>query len=400
MQPAVFSPYHCFDSSSTPRRVQSRDAPTVATVIVLPRPPRTLEFVLSVQLSQLSQLRQLHQKIRIRERLPMWGLRLLLGAILMLLSELIMWQNPPQHSLIEWPVLLILYVCIAAILMDLIVRFQVNEPATLIIASAVYGLISSGIINHSAYANLADGPYGLLVRGLGLGSASGLYGLLLFIVVLRGKPAESLQVFSAMAVGILWGIWVHWFPIQPRIGWGPTPIETASLYILVGLILVGVLVAFVVPRFRFVREQHMELLWWEGIVVAVPLFIALLVGMIQNLIPALPLLIFIGIGAFLVWALSYQQHGTDPSILAEITFPAPNAITYIILAVAFFVAGTLAYNLITGPDSIAGVIVYWVAFAYGTFALPVAVLIIFWRVFRAQTAPADDTLDEADTLDE
>ncbi len=339
-------------------------------------------------------MRQLRQKIRVRERLPIWGLRLLLGAILMLLSELVMWQNPPQHSLIDWPVLLILYVCVAAIFMDLIVRFQVNEPATLIIASAVYGLVSSGIINHSAFANLADGPYGLLVRGLGLGSASGLYGLLLFVVVLRGKPAESLQVFSAMAVGILWGIWVHWFPIQQRIGWGLMPIESASLYVLVALILIGLLIVFVVPRFRFIREQQMELLWWEGIVAGVPLFVALIVGMFQNLIAALPLLIFIGIGAFMVWVLSYQRHGTDPSILAEITFPAPNAITYIILAVAFFVAGTLAYNLITGPDSIAGAIVYWVAFVYGTFGLPVAMLIIFWRVFRAQTAPADDTLDE------
>jgi len=343
-------------------------------------------------------MRQLLQKIRVRERLPMWGLRLMLGAILMLLSELVMWQNPLQHSLLDWPVLLVLYVCIAALMMDVIVRFQVNEPATLIIASAVYGLITSGIVNHSAFANLADGPYGLLVRGLGLGSASGLYGLLLFIVVLRGKSAEPLQVFSAMAVGVLWGIWVHWFPIQPRIGWAtpehPVRIEDASLYLAIGLLFVGLLLAFVVPRFRFVREQQMELLWWEAILTGIPLFIALVVGMIQDLIPALPVLIFIGIGGFLVWVLSYQQHGTDPSVLAEITFPAPNVITYLVLSVAFFVAGTLAYNLITGPDAIAGIIVYWVAFVYGTFALPVAVLIIFWRVFRAQTEPPDDTLEE------
>ena len=31
--------------------------------------------------------------------------------------------------------------------------------------------------------------------------------------------------------------------------------------------------------------------------------------------------------------------------------------------------------------------VYWIAFVFGTFALPVAILVIFWRVFRAETAP-------------
>src|SRR4051812_13766558 len=158
----------------------------------------------------MRQLPQLRRKIRVRERLPIWGLRLLLGVMLFTLSELVMWQNPPAHSLLDWSVLLILYVCLAAILMDIVIRFQVNGPATLVLASGVYGLVSSIAINHSALDNLDAGPYGLLVRGLGLQTAAGLYGLLLFIVVMRGKPAESLQVFGAMAIGALWGIWVHW----------------------------------------------------------------------------------------------------------------------------------------------------------------------------------------------
>ena len=346
-------------------------------------------------------LRQLRQRIRVRERLPVWALRVLLGAILLTLSELVMWQNPPTRTLLDWLVLLILYIGLASILMDLVVRYQVRDPATLILASGIYGLVSSTIINHSAFDNLSSGPYGLLVRGLGLQTAAGLYGLLFFIVVMRGKQAEPLQALGAAAIGLLWGIWVHWYPVQERVNWGLVPIETASLYMTVGLIFVGLLVVFVVPRFRTFAELKLQLLWWEAIIAGLPLFIALLVGMLQNIIPFIWLLVLVAVGAFIVWALDNQRQGTDPSILAEITFAAPNILTYILLAVTFFVAGGLAYNLVVNKDSIAGIVVYWIAFAFGTFGLPAASLMIFWRVFRAQTAPVtlQDLVDDKDEGD-
>ncbi|MEP7285173.1 MAG: hypothetical protein ABI947_05340 [Chloroflexota bacterium] len=343
-------------------------------------------------------MRQLRQKIRVRERLPFWGLRLILGVILLTLSELVMWQNPPARTPLDWVILLILYICLGAILMEIIVRFQVHGPATLVLASGIYGLVASAIINHTAFDNLAVGPYGLLVRGLGLQTAAGLYGLLLFVVVMRGKPAESLQVFAAMGIGALWGIWVHWYPIQPLVDWELVPIETATLYVIVALVIIGVLVARVAPRFLFLREQQMGLLWWEAIIVGVPLFIALIVGMFQEVVPIVPLVVFAAIGAFIVWTLHTQRQGHDPSLLAEITFPAPNVITYIVLAVSFLVAGTVAYSLVNDRDSVVGIAVYYIAFAFGTFGLPVALLIIFWRVFRAQTAPIEDDLE--DLLDE
>ncbi len=341
-------------------------------------------------------LRQLRQRIRVRDRLPVWGLRVLLGAILLTLSELVMWQNPPARSLLDWLVLLILYIGLAAILMDLVVRYQVRDPATLILISGIYGLVSSTIISHSAFDNIAAGPYGLLVRGLGLQTAAGLYGLLFFIVVMRGKQTEPLQALGAAAIGLLWGIWVHWYPIQEKVNWGLVPIETASLYMIVALIFVGVLVAVVVPRFRTFAELKLQLEWWEAIVAGLPLFIALLIGMLQNIIPFVWLLVLVAVGAFIVWALHNQRQGTDPSILAEITFAAPNILTYILLSVTFFVAGGLAYNLVANKDSVAGIIVYWIAFAFGTFGLPAASLMIFWRVFKAQTAPVtlQDLMDD------
>src|SRR5512143_1475373 len=107
----------------------------------------------------------MRQRIRIRERLPIWGLRLILGIILMTIAELVMWQNPPAHAWIDWPLLLILYVALAAILMDLTVRFQAHGLGPLLMISGLGGLISATIINRSAFATL---PYSLIAQGMGL----------------------------------------------------------------------------------------------------------------------------------------------------------------------------------------------------------------------------------------
>src|SRR5262249_3900728 len=154
---------------------------------------------------------------------------------------------------------------------------------------------------HSAFENLAAGPYALLIHGLGLQTAAGLYGLLLFIFVMRGKQPTLAQAIIAGAIGILWGIWVHWYPIQEQINWGLVPIEVATQYMILGLLVVGLSFTFVTPRFRFFREEEMQMKWWEAIVAGLPLFIALIIGMLQNIIPDLWLAILIAVGAFIVW---------------------------------------------------------------------------------------------------
>ncbi|MCC7446820.1 MAG: hypothetical protein IT324_05350 [Anaerolineae bacterium] len=333
----------------------------------------------------------MRQRIRVRERLPVWGLRLVFGVILLTLAELVMWQNPPARTALDWVGLLILYVALASILMDVTVRFQARNIPTILLVSGLGGLISAAIINHSAFPNF---PNGMIVNGFGLQVAASLYGLLLFVSVMCGKQVKPLYIAGAVAIGVLWGVWVHWYPLQKSASWGLVPIETAHLYILPALILIGMLVVGVGPRFRFVREKQMELLWWEAVVAAVPLFVALIVGMIQDVIPFVSLVLLIGIGAFVAWALYYQRGGYEPSILAQMTFVAPNAITYIVLAIAFLIAGTLAYGLVSDSDSAVGLAVYLLAFAFGSIWLPGASLLIFWQYYRKRNTAAALSDDE------
>lgn len=321
----------------------------------------------------------LRRQINLKGRLPVWRLRLVFGGTLMLFSELVMWQNPPGRALVEWPVLFALYVSLGALILDLIARFGAHTPAALGLASGVYGLAAASVINHAAFENL---PYGLLVRAMGLQVGAGFLALMLFVIVLRGRPPEPLQVGAAALVGAAWGVWLHWWPIQPSAGWGPVTMEYAQLVLVAGLALVGALYAVVAPRFGTLRESQMGLYWWEMVLVGAPLFAALMVGMIQRVIPFGPLLFPAAIGAFCVWALRQQSREDEPSILGNLTFLAPNLISYVAMAVVFLLAGALAYPLVTDLDSPVGAALYVVLLGFGAAWLPFASGLIFWAGLR------------------
>jgi hypothetical protein len=318
-------------------------------------------------------------QIRLRERVPIWRLRLIFGAMAMLLSELVMWQNPPGRAWYEWPALLILYVSLGAIILDLVVRFQVYTPAALGIVSGVYGLISASVINHTAFENI---PFGLLVRGMGLQVGAGFLALMLFVAVLRGRPPDAAHIAAAAALGVAWGIWIHWWPMQEAVGWGRISVEDGQLWVIAGLALVGALFMVAAPRFGAFRESHFGLYWWEMILVAVPLLVALLVGMFQNVVPFVPLLLPAAILTFCLWSLDFQKSGHEPSILANLMFVAPNLTTYVTLAVVFLLAGALAYPLVAGADSPVGIVLYVVVLGFGSAWLPFASGLIFWSLLR------------------
>jgi hypothetical protein len=327
----------------------------------------------------------MRQRIKIQERLPIWGLRLILGVMLLTLSELVMWQNPQSHRPLDWLVLLVLYTALAAILMDITVRFQANGIASLLLVSGLYGLVSGAIVNHNAFVTL---PYSLVIQGMAMQTGAGFYGLLLYVTVMRGRQIEPLHVAGAALLGAIWGIWVHWYPLRSEANVELVTIETATLYILPALVIVGLLIMGIAPQFRFFREEQLKLKWWEAIVAGVPLFVALVVGVYSALIPLEWLIVMVVIGVYMVWALTNDQHGYEPSILAEATFAAPNVVTYIVLAVAFLVAGTLSYSLVINRDSPAGVAVFLIILASGVAWLPGASMLIFLQFFRRRSVPA------------
>ncbi len=327
-------------------------------------------------------INRLRRQINPRARLPIWGLRLIMGAVLLTFSEVVMWQNPPEHTPLDWIARAVLYIALASILIDVTVRFQAHEIAGLALISGLYGLLSSAIVSHSVFTTL---PWNLLLRGLGLQTGAGLYSLLFFVIVMRGRQLVLRELIGAASIGLLWGIWIKWYPVQPNIHWGLVAIESATLYLIGGFVLTGVLFLLVGPRFGVIREKDFQLLWWEWIVVGTPLFLALIIGMLDaNVIPVLPLALVAVLIGIVLGALFLQRHGYEPSILAQVLFAAPNAQSYVILSVVFLVVGTFGSLLVADGDSPLGIAAYFLIISLGALWLPAASALVGIRAYRRE----------------
>lgn len=324
----------------------------------------------------------------LRDLWKTWSLRLIFGVALLVFSEIIMWENPTAHTIPEWGARVVLYLALGTLIVDLAIRLQVREIAGLAMLSGLYGLLCGILINHDALIGL---PLGLVVHALGLQTGAALYALLFFITVMRGRQTTRLEIGIAIAIGVLWGIWLKWYPVQSSVGWEPATIQTATLYLIGGAVIVGALLVLVSPNFQVVRESDLALKPLEWPLVIVPLAIALGLGLRDaDVIPIFPLLVAVAVGAVIIAALLIQRVPNEPSIMAEMLFSLPNLFTFVILSVALLVAGTLSATIIgDNPDSIIGTVTYILIGAVGSIWLPAASAIIGVRVYRRSQAEPD-----------
>lgn len=317
-----------------------------------------------------------------RQRLSTWGLRLVLGAVLLTFSEAVMWQNPVAHSAADWLARAILYVCIGAILLDVTVRFQARDIAGLALVGGLYGLLNGGLIGRDVYTNF---PWNLLLRGMGLQTGAGIYGLLFFILVIQGRQVDWRAILGAVVVGALWGIWLKWYPIQTVTSWGAVSLETGITVFLVCAGVTGLLFLLFAPGFSVIKEDSLLLEWWEAILVGIPPFIALISGLLDEaLIPAALFALVVVIIAVIIGALNLNRHGSDPSFLANITIAVPNPATFLILVAVFLTTGALAATITTDADSPLGIATYWIIIAAGALWLPAASVLVGIRAYRAE----------------
>lgn len=326
-------------------------------------------------------LKRLRQNFKPRPRLALWRLRLVFGLTLLVFSEIVVWQNPTARAWYEWLILAVMYVALGSFLLDVIVRFQVHTPAAIGLACGVYGLLSGTIVNHGAFHNV---PIGLIVRVLGLQVGAAFLALMLFLYVMRGTTPPLLAIGAAALVGVAWGIWTAWYPAQPNIQWGVPSRQVAQLYLIIPIVALGALYAFFIPRFEVLRELSVSLLWWEMILCGAPLFLSLLIGIANNTIPAIELLLPAAIFAFCLWALRFQQPESDPSILARITFSAPSLIAYVLLVAPLIFFGILAFDAANGEFFALGELLYIIVAGFGSAWLPFASGLIFWAVLRTE----------------
>lgn len=285
----------------------------------------------------------------IRDRLSGWGGRLSFGALLLLFSEWIVWQTPTSYNLLEWIALAGIYLAMAAVMLDLIVRLKISEIGNLLLLGGFYGLVNGTIISHVATSDL---PLSLIVRPLSAQPLAFIGALAAFQLLTSERATGPLHFIITFIVGLVWGVWVRWFPIISDAPIPAVEIETAVAALAIGLVAVLV-IRLVLPPENINRREDWLLNPVEGLLAGGILLVTLVVGYTQRHISGVGLGIVLALLAFMMVTLYITLPARrKESLLAAITPPRkPNPAAWVILIIPFLVAGWIGYNLPGSGDS-------------------------------------------------
>jgi hypothetical protein len=281
---------------------------------------------------------------RARDRVTVWGLRLLLGAALAFFSEIVWWSNDPlTYDVREWLVLAAIYTALAGLMLDFMARFRVGDGLGLLVVAGVYGLLNGSLIAHSAFTHL---PISLVSRPLGLHTlGGGLLALLFLGWLLDGRGPVWWRVVALVVIGLLWGIWVHWFPLLDTNRFVVPSLGTALALVAGGLAVLGLLL--VVMRGRSVESvEAFRLGWWEWIIVGGVLGAAFLFGAAVGAIGRQDGTILGALFGYLIVLLYFQRGQRRESLLRRVLSVRPIGLAgYAVYAVAMMLPAVVGYTL-------------------------------------------------------
>lgn len=285
----------------------------------------------------------------VRERIPGWRARIAFAAVLLVFSEWIVWQTPLDFNVGEWLAWGAIYLALAALVLDLIARFKVNDVFSLLLVAGIYGLLNATLISHITTRDL---PFSLIVRPLGAQPLALMGAVAAYQVLGSGRATGPLDFFAAATAGLAWGVWTRWFPlvsdeVLPEVARGDA---LAALGIALVALLVIVLVLHPSPQ-RKRADWMLTPIEWA--VVVIILGGALLAGLEQDEISGLGLGIVASLISFLVMVLyaSLVMRG-DQTLLDSVTPPkSPLPMAWIVLVIPFLAAGALGFSLPGGDTS-------------------------------------------------
>lgn len=285
----------------------------------------------------------------LRERASGWGARASLALLLIVFSEGGVWQTPTGFNGLEWIGLAVLYLALAALALDLITRWNINDVFGLFLLAGSYGLINSTLISHITAQNL---PASLLVRPLAAQPLMFLAALAAFQILASGRATGPLEFVSVVGIGLAWGIWLRWFPEASDQPVPDVNIGTALILVGGGLIACAA-IRFILPPADIYRREDWLLTRLEWGAALVVIAAAFGIGSAQGLISrnafsmTVSLVSFMGVVLF---ATASLRRGA--SLLKSITPPRrPNLAAWLVLIVPFLLAGWIGFSLPGSGDS-------------------------------------------------
>lgn len=301
--------------------------------------------------------------------------RLRLAALWAFGSEILLWTLPERTSLVDGAAAALGYLALAALLLDLGVRFRVRGVYGLLGLAGIYALGYGLLINPaSAFADL---PRTLFTRVLGANALIGLGGLLILILTGTLRPRRSLlPLIGAAALGTAWGMWARWSPtvITGRLNEPEAPL-TLAIALAAGLLAVfGVLRLTEAPG----TDLHLSRPGWT--LTLGGLLAALLLRLAEEALSSAALSFTIPLILICLGILYWQRRRRGIPLFERLASPAVPWRTLLMLALMFSAGAGIGTVIPRSQDALDPLFAITLIFtAYGFVWLPTVAVVIAVR---------------------
>ncbi len=297
-------------------------------------------------------------------------------------SEILLWTQPTR-PLIDWALLALGYLALSGLLLEIAARYRLRDAFGLLTLAGIYGMLNGLILNPTTA--LIDVPRTLITRALGGHAAAGLIALALFLALTRsggrGRRGWIAALGIALVVGVAWGTWAHWSPVefsrQDASAPGSLALFAAVGCGLIALALVGA------RRVRAPLDLRLSARGWAFTLIV--LIGLLLIHAAWGEIDALALTIIVTLMVFSIIILWFQQRKKGITLLDAVGSEPPSLRRLLPLGIAFALAGVVGYLLPRGElDSDPLALIGALFTAYGLVWLPAVSIVLGARAFSRQ----------------
>lgn len=279
-----------------------------------------------------------------------WATRIQLGALLLVSGELIAWQNPLSYSPLDWVALFAIYIALAALLLDIMARWQTHDWQTIMLVAGFYGglrTLTLDVLNITAdnfTLQLILIPFGLQVLAFGVA-------FLAFRLFSSGESTGVIAFVMALVAGFLWGTWVRWSPNLENFHIPLADFDSSLSSTLLGLFWAG-LVPFLIRPVAEMVDHDWRLTPYEGLVAGGVIFVTLVLRSSEGYIDTLGGGILGVLCAIILFILYFTRTLRRQNPFGKITPPQkPFVLGWLILGVAFIPAGWGGYYLADGAST-------------------------------------------------
>lgn len=315
--------------------------------------------------------------------------RLLFAALLLFGGEALVWPHIGGRGLLDALLALVGYGLLAALWLDLTIRYRVRDLFGLMAQAGFYALLAALLI-HPQYS-YADLPTSLMTRVMGAQALIALeMGGLLLALTGGGRTLMRVLFAGAVVVGLAWGSWLRWWPPDQ----GLPPVEL-SLLLTIGIGgLLGIL-ALTLLNARLTQATPVDSLRLSrgelgGVVIGLLLMLG--VRLLQGVVDPGALLVT-ALLLLLCWAILWFRGREKGATVLDRSFSDPAHRTprlpiLVAAATLFLVISVMAFQAPRlGFDEVDQLRFIGVGFtAYGLAWLPTVSLVLGGRAFMRQVS--------------